>query len=194
MVYGLIIILLSNQIAMTNAYQLDVNLKDIATGTDAFSESYRVVMWRDFVENKQPKDHCFKNHVEGFVTLLRKNLLPLTKNNYKKWDIYVVSYGMNVGSEINGERPSIVYKANGNTLGDDIIVIPLTSALQEKQSDKFDTFIQKDEANKLFQNSYARLRQVRSVSTKRIGKIVGSITNPEAIDAITKWMADMFGE
>lgn len=86
---------------MTNAYQIDVELKDIATGTSVFSESYRIALRREFVESQQPKEHCFKNHVEGFLTLLKRNNSELVKKNFNKWDVYVVSYGMNAGSEIN---------------------------------------------------------------------------------------------
>lgn len=75
---------------------------------------------------------------------------------------------MNTGSEMNGDRPSIIYKSDNYTLGEDVIVIPMTSALREKLTDKFDVLIQKDEDNTLYQNSYARLRQCRAVSVKKL--------------------------
>lgn len=93
---------------------------------------------------------------------------------------------MNTGSEINGARPSIIYKASDSTLGDDVIVIPLTSAQKQKQPDKFDIPVPKDAANKLFQNSYARLRQIRVVSIKRLGKAVGEIKNQDVINAVNE--------
>ena len=77
---------------------------------------------------------------------------------------------MNTGSEINGDRHSIIYKASHSMLGDDVIVIPLTSALAHKQLDKSDIPVPKDGGNKLFQNSYARLRQIRSVLVIGIGE------------------------
>lgn len=93
---------------------------------------------------------------------------------------------MNTGSEINGDRPSIIYKATHSTFGDDVVVIPLTSALKNKQPDKYDIPVPKDAANKLFQNSYARLRQIRSVSVKRVGRMIGEIKNDDVIQAVNE--------
>ncbi len=100
---------------------------------------------------------------------------------------------MNTGSEVNGSRPSLIYKHSDNTLGEDVTVIPLTSATQQKQSDKFDVFVPKDESNQLFVNSFARLRQLRSVSLKRIGKQVGTLTDEHVMAAIEKLMQTMLG-
>lgn len=102
------------------------------------------------------------------MTQLKLNATPLQKQSLKKREIYVVNYGMNTGSEMNGDRPSIIYKSDNYTLGEDVIVIPMTSALREKLTDKFDVLIQKDEDNTLYQNSYARLRQCRAVSVKKL--------------------------
>lgn len=98
---------------------------------------------------------------------------------------------MNVGSEINGDRPSIIYKDPHNSFGEDIIVIPLTSAVSQRLVDKFDIPVPKDMANKLFQNSYARLRQIRSVSVKKIGRQIGSIKNETVIAAINEGIRRM---
>ncbi len=98
---------------------------------------------------------------------------------------------MNTGSEINGDRPSVIYKDSKSTLGDDLTVIPLTSAVLEKQSDAFDIYVGKDEANNLYQNSRARLRQLRSVSVKRLGKFVGSITDDKVTGAINVRVKEM---
>jgi len=98
----------------TDSYQIDVKLKE-ALGKELFAESYQIQLAQEFVANKNPKDHGFKNHVEGFLVQLKQNSSPLTKQSFTKWQIYVVSYGMNTGSEINGDRPSIVYKAPHST-------------------------------------------------------------------------------
>lgn len=108
-----------------------------------------------------------------------------------KWQIYVVSYGMNTGSEVNGDRPSIIYKDSQNTFGEDVIVIPLTSAVREKLADKFDVLVGKDENNQLFQDSYARLRQIKAVSLKKIGRPLGKITNEKVMAAIDEGVAKM---
>ena len=96
-------------------YQLDVCLKETA-GNDVFLESYKIALLREFVENTAPKEHGFKNHLEGFLVQLKQNSKPLSKQPLKKWQVFVVSYGMNTGSEINGERPSLIFKANHSTL------------------------------------------------------------------------------
>lgn len=168
---------------MTKEYQLDINLKEVQWN-DVFKESYKIVLWNEFVNNTNPKEHWFKNHVHGFLNQLKQNCKAVSKQEFNKWDVFVVSYGMNTGSEINGNRPSIVYKASHSTKWDDLIAIPLTSALQEKQSDAYDIFVQKDATNNLFQNSFARLRQMRAVSVKRVGKAIGKITDEKLIHAI----------
>lgn len=87
----------------------------------------------------------------------------------------------------------MIYKDSNSTLGEDVTVIPLTSATQQKQSDKFDVFVPKDANNQLFVNSFARLRQLRSVSMKRIGKQVGTLTDEHVMTAIEKLMQTMLG-
>ena len=169
-------------------YQLEINLKDIAW-SDVFSESYKIALRDTFVNptSPSPKGHSFKNHAHSFVTQLKQNSKPLARLTLRKWQVVVVSYGMNTGSEINGDRPSVVFKADHSTKGEDIIVIPLTSALQQKQTDKYDVFVPKDKENNLFQNSFARLRQLRAVSLIKIGKTVGVISDPKVMHSITAW-------
>ncbi len=170
---------------MKKEYELAISLKELLWNS-VFSESYRIALRDKFVENKNPKEHGFKNHLEGFVFQLKQNSKELVKQAYSKRQIYVVSYGMNTGSEINGDRPSLIYKASDSTLGEDVIVIPLTSAFLQKQSDKYDIFVPKDKANNLFQNSYARLRQIRSVSIKRVGKSIGTLADEKVIQLINE--------
>ncbi len=167
-------------------YQLEISLKEFTWNgvKDVFSKSYKIAMRKEFVDNTNLKDHWFENHVMWFLTQLKTNCKPLVTQPFEKRQIYTINFGMNIGSEINGFRPSLIYKASHNTLWEDVLAIPLTSALREKQSDKFDVFIPKNEKNNLYQNSYARLRQLRSVSVKRIGKIVGTITDNTVINAI----------
>ena len=98
---------------------------------------------------------------------------------------------MNTGSEINGNRPALVFKDTQSSFGDDVIVIPLTTGNAQKQPDAFDVAVQKDGVNKLFQNSYARLRQIRSVSVKRIGKKVGELKHEPIQQTINDRMKNM---
>lgn len=67
----------------------------------------------------------------------------------------------------------------------------MTSALQEKQTDVFDVVVPKDTDNALYQTSRARIRQMRSVSIKRLGKCVGTIANEAVKSAINKAVKEM---
>lgn len=171
-------------------YSLEILLKS-NDWKDVFSESYRIAMRDKFVQNPNPREHGFKNHVHSFVVQLKKNTSPIIKQSFNKWDIRVVSYEMNIGSEINGDRPSIVYKASDSTKWEDIVVIPLTSAAKQQQSDRFDISVPKDDTNKLYQSSYARLRQIRSVSIKRVGKIVWIVTDEKVKKEINEAIQTM---
>ncbi len=74
--------------------------------------------------------------------------------------------------------------------GEDVTVIPLTSALGEKLKDKHDLILLKDNDNKLYQNSYLRLRQIRAVSINRLGKLLGEIKN----EAVRKKIGEAINE
>lgn len=177
----------------------DTNLQDYTLGVtlsellwkELFWERFNVKLVPEFVANKEPKQHGFSSHLQGFLQSLKQNTSQVQKQSYAKRHIYVVSYGMNTGSEINGDRPSIVYKATHSTFWDDVIVIPLTSAVAQKLADAYDVFVPKDANNKLFQNSYARLRQIRSVSVKRVGRKIGELSNPEVQKAINEGIKKM---
>lgn len=71
------------------------------------------------------------------------------------------------------------------------MVIPLTSAQQQKKTDKFDLFLAKDASNNLYTNSFARLRQIRAVSLKRLNKCIGTIASQEIRDAIDEKIEEM---
>jgi len=58
--------------------------------------------------------------------------------------------------------------------------------MRQKQPDKYDVLVPKDTANKLFQNSFARLRQTRPVSVKKLGKCLGVINDASIIKEINE--------
>lgn len=116
----------------TKQYQLDVCLKD--AWKDVFSESYKIALRDTFVEGKWIKEQNFKNHVEGFVTQLKINCNALPQIPFKKRQVYVCSFWASAWSEIMGDRPVIVVKATHSTHGEDLLVVPLTSATQQKKS------------------------------------------------------------
>ncbi|HMG66361.1 MAG TPA: hypothetical protein VK588_01705 [Chitinophagaceae bacterium] len=71
---------------------------------------------KEYVKDRTPKNHNFWNHMRGAMERAKLNDSPLQKQPFRKRQIYVVRYGMNDGSEINGDRPSIIYKASHSTL------------------------------------------------------------------------------
>lgn len=93
---------------------------------------------------------------------------------------------------MTGERPAILF-SKGNT-GEDLLVIPLTSVVHDKLVDQFDVLVPKDpNSNKLYSNSYARVRQLRSVSMKRLGKHLGEIVDSDVKKAINNSVKKMLG-
>ena len=51
----------------------------------------------------------------------------------------------------------------------------------------------KDANNNLFQNSFARVRQLKAQSIRRIGKFVGTITDEHVMKAIDDAAKEMLG-
>jgi len=84
----------------------------------------------------------------------------------------MIDYGVNVWTEINGIRPSIIFKSSSAKYWEDIIVIPITSYIDWKEDkksvDEFDIEILKDSDNNLKNKSLIKIRQLRCVSKKRI--------------------------
>ncbi len=84
----------------------------------------------------------------------------------------MVDYGMNVWTEINWIRPSIIFKNSNYKYWEDIIVIPMTSYLEEQENiksvDEFDIEIKASPDNWLDNNSLLKIRQLRCVSKKRL--------------------------
>lgn len=75
----------------------------------------------------------------------------------------------------------MIYKRSKKTYGEDVIVIPLTSVKETKQSlDEFDVEIFEGVQTP----SLAKLRQIRCVSKKRMGQWIGKINNPTIQDLI----------
>jgi len=76
-------------------------------------------------------------------------------------------------------RPAIVFKSSHYTGGEDIICIPLTSVGEQKLADALDILVKSSTSTNLYKNSYARIRQLRAISYKRIiGERIGRITDP----------------
>lgn len=78
---------------------------------------------------------------------------------------------MNIWTDINWIRPSIVFKNSNYKYWEDIIVIPITSYEKEQEDSKsvseFDIKIEANKTNWLSHDSLIKIRQLRAVSKKR---------------------------
>ena len=110
------------------------------------------------------------SHTKWFNTKIKLNHKPECLDVINKWRVCMVDYGMNIGTEINGIRPSIIFKNSNYKYWEDIIVIPITSYKdeQEKSKDEFDVEIEASRKNWLTNNSLIKIRQLRCVSKKRL--------------------------
>jgi mRNA-degrading endonuclease toxin of MazEF toxin-antitoxin module len=112
---------------------------------------------------------------------------------------------MNIGTEINGIRPVIVYKSSTYKYWEDMIVMPITSfydeSWEEKSQDALDVILEADLENGIDHKSLVKIRQLRCVSKKRLRrdkkswiiKILGSIVNDDIKREINGNIKKMFG-
>jgi mRNA-degrading endonuclease toxin of MazEF toxin-antitoxin module len=170
-----------------------IQVENLIEKASIYMKNFIMYVREDFVADTVEKKHNLQNHLYWLKEKIRLNQSSEIQKPSTKWSIYYVDYGINVGNEINGVRPSIMYKDSQYTFGEDIIVIPLTSDKPGKSVDIFDVEIIPDRDNRLRNTSYAKLRQIRSVSKKRIANGVGKITDLATKDAIQDNLISMFG-
>jgi mRNA interferase MazF len=87
-------------------------------------------------------------------------------------ELWWVSFGLNVGVEIDGkndsfERPALILRKFNNQM---LWVIPVTS--QEKDTIFYEPFSYRDDSY------YAAITQLRTVSTKRLLRKIGMVPKP----------------
>lgn len=155
---------------LNQSIQITVQIIDYITKAVLYLKDFPLSVRIDFITATEAKKHSVENHLEWVAQKITINERPEVINRKKKWSIYLVNYGMNIGSEINGMRPSIVYKKSQFAFGSDLIVIPLTSYDEEKSIDTFDVLINPDNTNGLSKPSLIKTRQMRCVSQKRLGR------------------------
>ncbi len=112
----------------------------------------------------------FVNLSNWFNKKIKLNHGKEPEENINKWKICKVDYWMNIWTEINWIRPSIIFKNSNYKYWEDILVIPITSFKdwEIKSVDEFDVEILKSENNWLKNNSLIKIRQLKSVSKKRL--------------------------
>jgi hypothetical protein len=79
-----------------------------------FKKSYKVALWDEFIQSQTEnrKEHTLENYADGFVSQLLLNSRRPYIAELKKRSIYTVNFGVNIGSEINGLRPALIYTRN----------------------------------------------------------------------------------
>lgn len=137
-----------------------------------FKNSYVLNLREVFIKNNESKSSGLENNVNWFLRKLKLNNSHETDSITVKWSVYYVDFGINIGTEINGIRPALIYKATKFSYGRDIIVIPFTSFREDKSVDKFDITIQKELIDGLKNDSILKTRHIKSISKKRLGKFV----------------------
>ena len=187
----------------------DVSLAIIATnnitGELHFNKDYKMQLSERFLEEKEDKKHNLNSHTKWLRTKILINHEEDSIAIINKWSICLVDYGMNVGSEINGIRPSIVLKNTRYKYGEDTIVVPITSYTEEdellKSIDDLDILIEANEINGLSHRSLIKIRQLRAISKKRFRahektgniKILGNIQDEGMRKSINQTIAKMLG-
>lgn len=172
---------------------------------DLFNENYQMWMHPNFLNLKDVKRYNITNHARWFKNKIKLNHLMEEIEPINKRKICIIDFGMNIGTEINGIRPVIVYKSSTYKYWEDMIVMPITSfydeSWEEKSQDALDVILEADLENGIDHKSLVKIRQLRCVSKKRLRrdkkswiiKILGSIVNDDIKREINGNIKKMFG-
>lgn len=151
---------------------LDIWLTEKENYINLYQKSYENNLHKDFIENKEDKKHNINSHTKWFNKKIKINHLENNIESINKWKVCFVDYWMNIWTEINWIRPSIIFKSSSYKYWEDVVVIPMTSYTDEdfdvKSKDEFDVEIIASEENWLNNNSLLKIRQLRCISKKRI--------------------------
>jgi len=176
---------------------IDIWVNEKNTFTNLYQNRYSQVLHEDFIEKKEEKKHNINSHSNWFNKKIKMNHESDKLEVINKWKLCVVDYWMNIWTEMNGMRPSIIFKSSTAKYWEDIIVIPITSYLEWgeeiKSVDEFDIEIIPDSDNNLSHKSLLKVRQLRCISKKRLMKarksnklnIFWEIVDPKLRDVIS---------
>lgn len=147
-----------------------------ATHEDAeienFVESRKLLLHPNFLNTKDTKKQNMTSHARWFKNKIKINHEKEEIEAINKWKICIVDFGMNVWTEINWQRPVIIYKSSTYKYWEDIIVIPITSFYydngEEKSLDALDVVLEDDMVSWIDHKSILKIRQIRCVSKKRL--------------------------
>ena len=149
---------------------IDIWLTEKTSFENLYQNWYSQKLHNDFIENKEEKKHNINSHSNWFNKKIKINHEKENIQVINKWKLCMVDYWMNIWTEINWTRPSIIIKSNTYLQWEDIFVIPITSYndWENKSIDTFDVEILPDKDNNLKNKSLIKIRQLRCISKKRI--------------------------
>lgn len=112
----------------------------------------------------------------------------------RRYDIVQADLGEVVGSEQGGRRPVLIIQNDqGNMYSNCTIVIPLTSKIKSLYQPTH-TLIKSSMDTGLKVDSMLLGEQIRVISSQRIIKKIGTVTNKEEIKEIRRVYEANFGE
>jgi len=115
--------------------------------------------------------------------------INFNKKNYwldlQKWDIFYINLWKNIGSELNKNRPCIVYSKKFANKWNTVLVLPLKSFKWNKINKDISLLIYSDKSNNLFKNSIVDILWLRQVDKKRINWYIWKLDN-EILSKIDK--------
>lgn len=112
----------------------------------------------------------------------------------RRYDIVQADLGEVVGSEQGGKRPVLIIQNNqGNICSTTTIVIPMTSKLKSLNQPTH-TLIRKSVDTGLKTDSVLLGEQIRVISSQRIIKKIGTVTDKDEIEEIKRVYQANFGE
>lgn len=92
-------------------------------------------------------------------------------------DVWLVNFDPTLGSEINKKRPAVVVSSDALGILPLVVVVPLTDWKERYAKNLWHIKIANDTLNGLDKTSAADALQIRSVSTERLVKKLGSISS-----------------
>ncbi|MDQ7010104.1 MAG: type II toxin-antitoxin system PemK/MazF family toxin [Candidatus Gracilibacteria bacterium] len=108
-----------------------------------------------------------------------------------KGEIYLMNLGRNIGSELNKNRPCIIYSNYYFNNGNNVTIVPLKT-YKGKINRNLNIFIEKNNTNKLESNSIVDISGIKQISKKRIGFKIGFMEE-KSIEKIDKKIIKFLG-
>jgi mRNA-degrading endonuclease toxin of MazEF toxin-antitoxin module len=97
-----------------------------------------------------------------------------------KWEIYFVNLWTNIWSELNKNRPCIVYSNYFFNSWDNIVILPL-KGYKWKTNKSLNIFLSSSKVEWLYKDSIVDLMWIRQISKKRMWKLIWKLKQEKLI-------------